>query len=489
MSDTPQASRPLRPLIGLIAGPALFAILLLTPPPAGLAPVAWSVTAIAALMVVWWITEALPVSATALVPIVALPLLGVMDVAKAAAPYAHPLVFLFLGGMLIAKAVEQWNLHRRIALNILSVVGPAPDRVMAGFMAATGFLSMWLSNTATTLMMLPIAISVIELLGHKPSSPGADRFAVALLLAIAYSASIGGIGTLIGTPPNALLAGFMASEYRVEIGFVQWMALGVPLAAILLVLAWLLLTRLVFPIEHMPVSDATESVFDSLTRLGPMSPAERRVAMLFMTVAALWILRPVINGLLPGLQLTDTIIAMAGGLALFLIPVNLRQGEFLLDWQSASTIPWGVLILLGGGLSLASAMQESGLSAAIGGALTAYGALPLLGLILLVIGAVVLLTEITSNTATASLFIPIAATLGAGISGDPMLLAVPVTLAASCAFMLPVATPTNAVVYSSGFVSTPQMARAGFALNIICILVLTAAVYVTGGWLASQALR
>ena len=487
MSKTVEQRRSLRPVIGLLAGPLIFSALLLSPPPEGLSPTAWSVAAMAALMVVWWVTEALPVSATALVPIVALPLSGVMDVGQATAPYANPVIFLFLGGMLIAKAVERWDLHRRIALNVLRAVGPAPDRVMAGFMVATAFLSMWLSNTATTIMMLPIAISVIDLLGHRPSSPGADKFAIALLLGIAYAASIGGLGTLIGTPPNALLAGFMAEEYGIQIGFAQWMALGVPLAALLLVLSWLLLTRVVFRVDHEPVSGVTEMIFESLTELGAMSRAERRVAAVFVIVALLWVLRPVLNGLLPGFQLTDTVIAMAGGLSLFLIPVNLREGHFLLDWQSASTIPWGVLVLFGGGLSLAEAMQKSGLSAWISDILSAYGALPLVGLILLVIALVVFLTEITSNTATSSLFIPIAATLGSGISGDPMLLAVPVALAASCAFMLPVATPPNAIVYSSGWVPTPQMAKSGLALNVICILVLTAAVYATAGWLLGQA--
>jgi sodium-dependent dicarboxylate transporter 2/3/5 len=279
----------------------------------------------------------------------------------------------------------------------------------------------------------------------------------------------------------------MDAEYGIQIGFAQWVALGVPIAALLLVLSWLLLTRVAFRFDHKPVSGVTEMIFESLTELGAMSRAERRVAALFLAVAVLWVMRPVLNSLFPGVQLTDTIIAMAGGLALFLIPVNLRKGSFLLDWQSASTIPWGVLVLFGGGLSLASAMQTSGLSAWIGNGLTAYGALPLIALILLVIALVVFLTEITSNTATASLFIPIAATLGAGISGDPMLLAVPVALAASCAFMLPVATPPNAIIYSSGWVPTPQMAGAGLIMNVLCIFILTAAVYATAGWLLGQA--
>ena len=471
------------PLVGLLAGPLIFVALLLAPPPAGLPPAAWAVAAVTVLMVVWWITEALPVAATALVPIVALPLLGVAEVKDAAAPYAHPLIYLFLGGFLIAKAVERWNLHRRIALSILKVVGSAPDLLIGGFMAATAVLSMWLSNTATTIMMVPIALAVVGLLDQKAAQDG-GRFAVALLLGIAYAASIGGMGTLIGTPPNALLAAFLAERYGIAIGFGRWMLFGVPLAVVLLGITWLLLTRLLFRVDRRPIEGAAAVIADELARLGTASREERRVAAVFASVAALWILRPVIDDLLPGAHLSDPVIALLGGLALFVIPADLAARRFLLDWESAKTLPWGVLILFGGGLSLASAIQASGLAAGIGAALEACAGWPVIAIILLVTTLVVFLTEVTSNTATASVFIPIAAALGACTVDAPALYAIAVALSASCAFMMPVATPPNAVVYASGALTIPQMAKAGFLLNILAILAITAAV----GWTAETLL-
>ncbi len=461
------------PLVGLIAGPLAFLALLLLPPPPGLTYPAWAVAATTLLMVIWWITEALPVAATALTPIAAFPLLGVVGIAEAAAPYAHPLIFLFLGGFLIARAVERWNLHRRIALTILNAVGAAPSRLVGGFMLATAVLSMWLSNTATTIMMVPIALAVVALVGRNEG----PRFAVALLLGIAYAASIGGMGTLIGTPPNALLAAFLAERYGIAIGFGRWMLFGVPLAAILLVLAWLLLTRVIFRVGDRAISGAGAVIAAELRGLGPLGREEKLVAAVFAAVATLWVLRPLISELLPAGRLSDSGIAILGGLALFVIPTRLKQPGFLLDWETAKGLPWGVLILFGGGLSLASAIQASGLAAWIGDLLAACAGWPAIALILLVTALVVFLTEVTSNTATASVFIPIAASLGACTLGEPALYAVPVALAASCAFMMPVATPPNAIVYASGQLSIPQMAKAGLLLNVVCTLVITAAVY------------
>jgi len=477
--------------IGLIAGPLLLLVMLMLPPPGSLTPNAWAVAAVTALMVVWWITEALPVAATALLPIVAFPLLGVAEVQDATAPYAHPLIFLFLGGFLIAKAVERWNLHRRLALSILRAVGAAPHRLIGGFMAATALLSMWLSNTATTIMMVPIALAVVRLLETGEEREGVmrgDGFGLALLLGIAYAASLGGLGTLIGTPPNALLAAFLAERYGIVIGFAQWMMLGVPLAAVLLLLTWLLLTRFAFRVARQPIAGAAETISRQLQDLGRPRREERLVALVFAAVALLWITRPLLNGLLPGLQLSDPVVAMLGGLVLFVVPTDLRSGTFLLNWQSAKELPWGVLLLFGGGLSLASAIQSSGLAGWIGEVLAGCAGWPPLALVLLVTAVVVFLTEVTSNTATASVFIPIAATLGACISEDPMIFAVPVALAASCAFMMPVATPPNAIVYASGKVRIPQMARAGFLLNLICILVITGATYAAAAWIFAGAL-
>ncbi len=490
MTGQSGAQTRLVPRLGLVAGPLLFAVLLLLPPPAGLSQSAWAVAAAAALMVVWWITEALPVAATALVPIVAFPLLGVAEVKDATAPYAHPLIFLFLGGFLIAKAVERWNLHRRLALTILKSVGSSPQRLIGGFMIATALLSMWLSNTATTIMMVPIALAVVGLLendsgstaGKQEAGEQEEGFGLALLLGIAYAASIGGLGTLIGTPPNALLAAFLTERYGITIGFAQWMLLGVPLAGVLLTLTWLLLTRFTFRIARRPIAGAAETIAQQLHGLGPLRREERLVALVFAAVALLWVTRPLLNDLLPGVQLSDPVIAMLGGLVLFAIPADLRRGEFLMNWETAKQLPWGVLLLFGGGLSLAEAIQSSGLAAWIGAVLAGCSAWPLLALILLVTTVVVFLTEVTSNTATASVFIPIAATLGSCISADPMVFAIPVALAASCAFMMPVATPPNAIVYASGRLRIPQMAKAGFLLNLICIVVITGVAYAAVGW-------
>lgn len=485
MTDEAGAQGQLTPLVGLVLGPLLLIALLLLPVPADLPLEAWAVAAVVALMVTWWISEALPVAATALVPIVAFPLLGVMDVGDTTAPYAHPLIFLFLGGFLIAMAVERWNLHRRIALSILLVVGSSPSQLVGGFMVATALLSMWLSNTATTIMMVPIALAVVGLLRERnDATPAADsaNFGTALLLGIAYAASIGGLGTLIGTPPNALLAAFMAERYGVVIGFGQWMLFAVPLAAALLALTWLLLTRVTFPLDRRPIAGASQAIAQALVALGPPGREERLVALVFAGVATLWILRPLLADLLPGLPLSDPVIAMLGGLSLFVIPSDLRRGRFLLDWDAAKRLPWGVLILFGGGLSLASAIQSSGLAAWIGDVLAGSSGWPAIALILLVTAVVIFLTEVTSNTATASVFIPIAATLGSWIAADPMLFALPVALAASCAFMMPVATPPNAIVYASGLIRTPQMARAGLLLNLLCILAITAAAYAASAW-------
>ncbi len=303
------------------------------------------------------------------------------------------------------------------------------------------------------------------------------------MLGVAYAASIGGLGTLIGTPPNALLAAFMSETYGIEIGFAQWMLFGVPLAAVLLFLTWLLLTRVIFHVDRAPIPGTADLIARELEGLGPLRRAERLVALVFLAVATLWIVRPLIANLLPGLRLSDPVIAVLGGLALFLVPVDLRKRRFLMNWETAKRLPWGVLILFGGGLSLASAIQTSGLAGWIGDILAGYSDWSVVALILLVTTVVVFLTEVTSNTATASVFIPIAATLGAGLSGEPTLFAIPVALAASCAFMMPVATPPNAVIYSSGKVSVPQMARAGLLLNVVCILVITAMAYATAGWI------
>ncbi len=470
-----------RPLLGRVAGPLAFAAVVAAPPPAGMPPAAWHVAGTGAWMAIWWITEAIPIPATALLPLVLFPLLGVAPIEQAAAPYANPVIFLFMGGFIIAASLRRTGLHRRIALVIVRAVGTGPTRVVGGFMAATAFLSMWVSNTATAVMMLPIALSILALSGGEGDGADAD-FPVALLLGIAYAANIGGLGTIIGTPPNALLVGFMDEAYGVRIGFVQWMLVGVPLVLVALPLAWLLLTRVLHPVGAARLVGGREVIARELMALGPPSRAEWMAGGITALTAASWVLRPFLEDAVPGLS--DAGIAIAGALLLFVASLEGRGAAPLLTWDDAERLPWGVLVLFGGGLSLASAIERTGLAAWIGGAMAAVGAWPIALIVVSVTTLVIFLTELTSNTATAAGFLPVVAALAVGIGVDPLLLGVPTALAASCAFMMPVATPPNAIVYGSGRLTIPQMARAGLALNLILVALITAAVL----WLVPRAL-
>ncbi|MFW5947313.1 MAG: SLC13 family permease [Gemmatimonadota bacterium] len=498
-----------RRIAGLLGGPGLFAALLLVPPPAGMSDAAWHTAAVGLLMAVWWVTEALPIPATALLPLALFPLLDVGPIGDAAAPYAHPIIFLFMGGFMIARAMERWGLHHRIALGVVAAVGTRPHRIVLGFMTATAFLSLWVSNTATAVMMMPIGLSVIGLVAPPPGTgpdattpsrdraaahhvagtpafpaatgstpddlPGQLNFGTALMLGIAYAASIGGLGTLIGTPPNALLAGFLQTTYDFEIGFARWMLVGVPLAATALPLVWLYLTRAAFPIRIREIPGGRAMIRRQLAELGPVSAGEWRVGLVFAATALAWITRPLLDDIVPGLS--DAGIAMLAALALFLIPVDRRAGTFTLDWESVRGLPWGVLILFGGGLSLAAAVTATGLAEWIGNALATLDTWPTVLLVAGVTTVIVFLTELTSNTATAAAFLPILGPLAVALGENPLLLAVPAALGASCAFMMPVATPPNAIVYGSGYVTIPRMARAGLALNLLFILLITALAY------------
>jgi len=463
-----------RARIGLIAGPVLFAAALLAPPPAGLTPAGWRAAAVGLFMAAWWVTEAIPIAATALLPLVLFPLLGILPLDATAAPYANPVIFLFLGGFLIAAGLQRCGLHRRLALAIIRLGGATPRRLIGSFMAATAFLSMWVSNTATVAMLLPMALSILDLADEQAAQgrgPG-EHFAPALLLGLAYAASIGGLGTLIGTPPNALLAGFMAESYGVHIGFVEWMALGVPLVAVALPLAWLLLTRVLHPVSDTPLAGGADALRAQAASLGPLSRAEWTVGTITALTAAAWVLRPILARFVPGLS--DAGIAVGGGLLLFVAPVATGGGRAL-TWEAAEELPWGVLVLFGGGLSLAHAIQTTRLAEWIGGAMMPLGGWPVVGVVAAVTTVIVFLTELTSNTATAAAFLPIVASLAGAIGAAPLMLAVPTALAASCAFMLPVATPPNAIVFGSRRLTIPQMARAGFLLNLMMIVLVTAA--------------
>lgn len=466
-----------RRTIGRVLGPTVFVVMLLLPPPGDLEPAAWRVAAAAMLLAICWLSEALPVAATALLPLALFPLLDVAPIQQAAAPYANPLIFLFLGGFIIGLAIQRSNLHRRIALTVLNRVGAREDLQIGGFIVATAVLSMWVSNTATAVMMLPVALSIIPRDADGNIEPAKAGFATALLLSVAYAANVGGVATLIGTPPNALLAGFMLETYDVEIGFARWMVIGLPVSGIMLVLCWLLLTRWLYRVNRNELPGARTAIADALQAMGPPSPAEKRVGMVFALTALLWISRPLLTNWFPGLLLSDTGIAIACALLLFVIPSGAGRGEYLMNWQYAERLPWGVLLLFGGGLSLAAAVSDSGLAAGIGAALRGLDAWPTIMLVLVVATLIVLLTELTSNTATSATFLPIVAALAVSIGAHPLLLSVPAIVAASFAFMLPVATPPNAIVFSSGAISIPQMVRAGIWLNVLGVITVVAVAY------------
>ena len=467
---------------GLALGPLAAGLIMLAPTPAGLGEAGWSAAAVAVWMALWWMTEAVPLAATALLPMVLFPLLGIAGARATAEPYANPLIFLFLGGFWIALAMQRWGLHRRIALRIVVRTGDRQTTLVAGMMLASASLSMWISNTATVMMMVPIAASLVAVVagsadGHSGSkareSPG-GRFATALMLGTAYGASIGGLATLVGSPPNALLAGFMAQTYQVQIGFARWMLIALPVTIVMLPLAWWLLTRVVFPLDDRRHARAGGLLEDALKELGPVTLAERRVGMVFALVAVLWVGNPLIGPWLPAGALSDASVAIAGALLLFVLPAGGGGHERLLDWEWAKRAPWEILILFGGGLSLASAVDQTGLAAWTGTGLAALGSWPALLLVAAVATLVIFMTELTSNTATTAAMLPVVAAVALQAGLDPMTLALPATLAASCAFMLPVATPPNAIVFGTGHVTIPQMMRAGLALNLLGVIAVTA---------------
>jgi sodium-dependent dicarboxylate transporter 2/3/5 len=418
--------------------------------------------------------EALPLAATALLPVLLFPLLGIAPIGAVTAPYADPLIFLFLGGFLLALALQRWGLDRRIALVALGLAGGHPRMVIAGIMIATAFLSLWISNTATAMAMLPIGQSILATMQRRTDPLGAaelERFAPALMLGIAYAATIGGMGTLIGTPPNALFAAYMLEAHGLEIGFARWMALGVPMVLVLLPVAWLVLTRIVFRVPAGSHAGLAGALRVEAAALAPMSRGERRVAALMVATALAWLLRPLIERLVPGLPLSDAGIALAAAGLLF----GLRaDGRALIGWREAAGINWGVLILFGGGLALAAAIDESGLAAWIGQAAGGLAGLPWIGLVVIVAVLMVGLGELASNTAMAAVFLPVAGAAAAGMGADPLALALPVALAASLGFMLPVATPPNAIVFSSRAVSVRQMLKAGAVLDGLAIAVVVA---------------
>ena len=461
--------------VALLAGPALFLLVLLTEPAFnGMSENAWLISGLTAWMALWWITEPVPIPVTALLPIVVVPLLSLDSIGNVTAPYAHPLIFLFLGGFMLSIAMERWNLHKRIALLTMLLVGSKPSQQIAGIMLVTAFLSMWMSNTATAVMMLPIGLSIIAMQQEQGISE--DNFAKAILLAIAYAASIGGVATLIGTPPNALLAAYLERSYQLQLSFSDWMLFGVPLSASLLLVCWFWLTQLHFRLDKVKTIDSRSLYRQKLNALGAMHNAEKLVLLVFILAAGCWIFRSPLSSL-SGIKLDDTLIAVFAGSLLFILPVSLKTGQRILQWEDCQKLPWGVLLLFGGGLTLASQIDNAGLSAYIATQIGALGGINLLLLIVLVTSVIIFLTEITSNTATAAAFLPLLGPVAVSLDTSAAMLVIPAAVAASCAFMMPVATPPNAIIFASGKLKIVDMVKAGLVLNLAAIVLITLAVW------------
>lgn len=471
-------------LAGLIAGPLFFILTLVFFSPEGLSTEGQAVLASTIWIAIWWMTEAIPIPATSLLPIILFPLTNGLDIEATTSSYGSDTIFLFMGGFMIALAMEKWNLHKRIALTIISIIGTNTNRIILGFMIATGFLSMWISNTATAMMMVPIGLAIIyqvsDALKDDPSVDTSKEnfgFGKALMLGIAYSASIGGIATLIGTPPNALLAGAVKKLYGIEISFAHWMLFGVPFAWIFILLVWIYLVKVAFPLKLKQLPGGKAVIEDEKKNLGKPSFEEKAVFVVFILAAFAWITRTFLLETFVNGNINDAIIAMTAGIILFIIPAKNKKGDHLLDWESAVKLPWGILLLFGGGLAIAAGFIDSGLSEWIGSQLSALQGANLFVVLLVVTGLVIFLTEITSNTATGSMMYPIMASLAVALGIHPYAVMVAAAVAASCAFMLPVATPPNAVVFGSGYLRIPDMVKAGFALNIIGIFLVTLAIY------------
>ena len=462
--------------IGLVLGPTLFVLTLLFFHPEGLSKEANAILASTLWIAVWWITEAIPIAVTALLPIVLFPLTGGLDLKVTTAAFGHRYIFLYIGGFMIAIAIERWNLHKRIALSIINFIGTDVTRIILGFMLATAFMSMWISNTATSVMMLPIGMAIIAQLKDNPSTIEDENliFGKALMLAIAYSASIGGMATLIGTPPNLVLAGIVQELYGVEISFSQWFMFGLPISMVLLFLCWQYLTRFAFKFKQKTFPGGKAEIKRLLNELGKISYEEKVVLVVFVTTALLWIFRAQLQYFIP--KLDDTIIAMMSGITLFLLPVKNRTRK-IITWEEAVKMPWGIILLFGGGMALAAGFQSSGLAKWLGTQITLLQGVHLFLLVIFIIASVNFLTEITSNLATTAMLLPVLAPMALSLGVHPYMLMVAATVAASCAFMLPVATPPNAVVFGSGYLRIPDMVSKGIWMNLLSIILLSLIVY------------
>ena len=466
--------------IGLYLGPILFILTRFFLELEGLSDQANAVLASTLWIAIWWITEAIPIAATSLLPIILFPLSGALPLADTSSSFGHRFVFLYLGGFILALAIQKWNLHKRIALNIIKVIGTNVKKIILGFMVATAFLSMWISNTATAVMMLPIGIAIIKQMKDLKNSPEDENliFGKALMLSIAYSASIGGIATLIGTPPNLVFAGIIQEVYNIDISFLKWFQFGFPISILLLAISWIYLTKVAFKFKQNEFNEGKEEINMQLEELGPISYEEKIVLSVFVLTGLAWILRTyLLNKFIPNLD--DSIIALISGISLFLFQANNQEGknEKIMNWEDAVKLPWGILLLFGGGLAIAQGFQSSGLANWIAENLTQLNDFSLFIILLVLITAVNFLTEITSNLATTAMLLPILAPTAVILGVHPYVLMVGATLAASCAFMLPVATPPNAVVFGSNYLKISDMVRVGILMNIISIIIIFMMVY------------
>lgn len=455
--------------LGLLLGPILFFVFTNLPSTI-VSEKGDAVIAVALWMVIWWITEAVSISVTALLPLVLFPLLDIMPIGEVGANYGSPIIFLFFGGFVLALALENVNLHKRIALTIIKITGTTPNKVVLGFMIATASLSMWISNTASTVVMLPIAMSVIGLLINDADgfTKNDRNFALSVMLGIAFSANAGGIATVIGTPPNSVMIGLLENEYNIEISFLKWMVIGVPFSTVMIAISYFVLVKWMFPNKQLKFTASKEVINTELQKLGPMSGKEKMVLSIFGVTVFLWIFRTLINKIFPGLGLSDTIISMLAAISLFSIPYNLKKGDFLIKWNDTQRLAWGILILFGGGLALAKGMSVSGIVDLVANTIAASEISILLTAALLIF-LMLFMTELMSNVALVAVLAPVVAGIAIGLEIPILYLLIPVTIASSCAFMLPMATPPNAIVFASGYIKVHQMARVGIILNLIAV--------------------
>ena len=458
--------------IGLFLGPLLF-LIIINLPVVFISEKGDAVIAIAIWMVLWWVTETVNIAVTALLPLVLFPLTKVMEIADVGANYGSPIIFLFFGGFVLALALEKVNLHKRIALNIIRYTGTTPNKVVLGFMIATAFMSMWISNTASTVVMLPIAISVIKLLIDDKDgfTKGDKNFALSIMLGIAFAANAGGIATVIGTPPNSVLIGLLESQYQIEISFLKWMSFGLPFSIIMVGIIYWVLVKLMFPCNDIKFTASSQLISTEISKLGAISKEEKRVMLIFAVTVFLWITRTIINKIFPGLKLSDTMISLMAAISLFAIPLSLKKGTFILKWGDTEKMAWGILILFGGGLSLAKGMATSGVVDLITDTI-ASGNFNITMTVALLIILMLFMTELMSNVALVAVLAPVVAGIAIGLDIPVLNVLIPVTMASSCAFMLPMATPPNAIVFASGYIKVSEMARVGILLNCIAVVLL-----------------